>query len=909
MIPATQVQTTFVGGEVSTALAARFDIERYASSGSLMENFLPTVEGPMTKRTGTQVIPNNGAFPAANGRLVAFNSRTFSCTLLFNGTYAIVWGHSNPSESVSTSVPYSLGQLPYLIIKQVNDVLFITHPEHPPARLARYGVGTWAYEVLPLTSGPYMDFNPDELGISLKLNITSDRINLVSTTTDFTGRVEGDYVEYSTGAATALGIVRTVTSSSAVSIEPLQERCFSLSKETYALGQFMGYGSLGVAPYNLANAANYQLPHSPSTYQTQNVIQIGGYYRISSVGDTDFTAYGASANTVGVGFFANQTLSPYAGTGMVINDNVGFSNTQVITNNHTANYLQYADIKGQRRWMYIRGRRDVPEQSAYGVIACGETLRINGNILPQSYAGTITQSARLIIGTLTASSDAFTATDVGRWFRLEFGSAVVDVKVTSVTDARNALVTATRPVPVSGYGEERIMNSTTTTWRRGSFYVGNYPRTSVFHEGRLGFGGTYTEPQTFWLSKSGDHYNFSPSEPDLSVADDSAITGTIASDVYQEIRDMISRTTLSLLTSFAEWVVTSGQNRDPLTPRNITARRESSYGSDLVQAIQSGRSTLFVQENGLRIRELTYDYSVDGNIPLDVTVFSGHIFRQLGRVKELHYLRRPVPTVFAVTLNGQLALMVYEPDQKVYAWSRVSIGGSGSPTIVSACVLHSGNATGEDMIWLLVQRGGVYSIERMHVSFNPSSAQDTTYSYHHMDSAVSMALPSAEPDGTCTIDLTLYTWLQNSTLCALVDNQIYLGLTSDANEVVLPVTPLSRLWIGFAYTASYQTLPIHFDSRTGHSHGHTRQLSEAIFRIKDSLDFSYAVVSEGATLGNAYAVRDMTDPVDRIPYLRSTDVKVQLGRIFGVSPCLLIQSDGPYPLTVQSISYNLTQTN
>lgn len=910
MIPATQVQSTFVGGEVSPSLSGRYDIDRYSTSGTTMENFLPTVEGPIKKRTGTQVIGAGGAYTASAGRLVAFNSRTFHCSLLFDGTSMIPWGVTDIAEEVTVALPYTLGVLPYLNIHQVNDVLFITHPLYPPARLARYGVGDWAYEILPLEGGPYLDYTTEDLGISLRLNVTSDRMTLVSTATDFAGRLVDDYIEYSTGSATAVGKIKTYVSDYEVSIEPLQERCFSLSKETYALGLFMGYGSNGSSPYDTATAANYRPLHGPTSYATQNALQVGGYYRIAIVGTTDFTLYGAASNTVLLGFFATSTQTPFPGTGMVINDNVGFSNTQVVTNNQTGNYLQFADIKGQRRWMYIRGRRDVPEQSAYGVIACGETLFLNGNVSPQPYTGTITQGERSIIGTLTASSAVFTANDVGRWYRLEYGSNVVDVKVTAYTSATLVSVSALRPLPLSGYGSERTMEGTTTTWRRGSFYIGNYPRCAAFHEGRLCFAGTYLEPQTFWLSKSGDYYGFAPTTEDSRVEDDSAITATLASDVYQEIRDMTSRTTLSLLTSSSEWVVTSGQGRDPLTPKNVTARRESSYGSDFVQSIQSGRSTLFVQESGMRVRELTYDYSVDANIPLDVTVFSGHLFRQHGAAVELHYLRRPVPTVLALTSLGQIAIMVYEPDQKVYAWSRLVLGGPGDPKVKSMCVLHAGNYTGEDVLWLLVERSGIYTVERAHTSYEPSSPTDTLTAYYHMDSAVSVSLGGVTDNGNGTSSVSLATrpWLQNTTVCVLVDDQIYTNIAT-TTTITIPAVPASRLWIGFAYTAHYVSMPIHYEGRAGHTLGHKRKITGVTFRVKDSLDFRYGISVGGAAQLSTYGVRTLEDPVNRIPYLRSLDVDVVPASAFASTSCLDLRSELPYPLTVQAISYNITQTN
>jgi hypothetical protein len=186
MTPGSSVQSTFVGGEISPAIYGRTDLERFTTSASELENFQPTVEGPIYRRVGTQVRNVVGSIEASEGHLLAFSSGGFSAALLFrNLSVSIIpTDPTNTVDAVTVAVPYLLSQAKDIQVCQVNDVLFLTHQAHPPARLARYSAGSWTYEVLPLEAGPYNDYRESDYGVSLKISNVVDRIRLTSTYAD-----------------------------------------------------------------------------------------------------------------------------------------------------------------------------------------------------------------------------------------------------------------------------------------------------------------------------------------------------------------------------------------------------------------------------------------------------------------------------------------------------------------------------------------------------------------------------------------------------------------------------------------------------------------------------------------------------------------------------------------------------
>lgn len=911
MIPVNSVQSTFVGGEISPAILGRTDLERFSTSATTLENFQPSMEGPITRRVGTQVRRVAGAVEVSDGRLIAFSSGDFNASLLFR-SLSINVVPSNPAdvaEEVVVVTPYTLAQVDEVQVCQVNDVLFLTHPAHPPARLARYGVGNWSYEVLPLEAGPYLDYRVEDQGVSLKISNLVDRIRIKSTFADewLTATVNPleNYplfaVEYSSTTARALGRVVTKFANNDLDIEPLEERCFTLDKEVTAVGRFTGYGAGGLSPYNLATAANYRpLVDDPDTR-----LIVGGFYVIYTAGATVWSTYGAAPGAgFGDSFFCTTAVDPIPGGGEVLNENVGFSHQFAVTSDIIGNYLRHLDESGVARWMKVLRRGDVPAQSSYGIIAKGHTVFLS-SAGTTSYdsapnTGTITQGPRRITATITASTASFTADDLGRWLRLEFGQSVVDAKITAVTSSTVVQVSLLRGVPLSGEGGTRKMDSTTTVWRRGSFYVGNYPRCVSFFEQRLCFAATPAEPQTIWMSKTADYYNFAPTNDSSTVEDDSSINITLATDIFQDIRWMTNRSVLVVGTSNAEWAITAGQNREALTPKTVTARRESSYGSALTQALQSGRSTVFVQNGSLRIRELTYDYAVDSHVPIDVTVFAAHLLPGHAGAVELHYVRQPEPMLLVVTGSGQLAAMVYEPDQKVYAWTRFVLGGAGDPKIVSACVTQSASA---DTVWVLVLRGGRYTVEQFFPAYRPSSKEDVSTIHYFLDSATQVTLAGAP---TVNYTLTGHERFRDTTVAVMIDDQLYAEVPTTGLNIVLPKSPETRLWVGFSSVARFLSFPVVPASKSGPAPGRTLAISKITLRVRNTLDFHYGV--EGVEL-QEHKVRTTADPVTRTPYLRNEDIVLSPPRKFDTLVRWVVESRRPYPITIQMVSLDMTQTN
>lgn len=159
------VQTSFNTGEISPLVEGRIDQDRYKSACALVENYLPLLQGPLTRRPGTYFVANVKN-PAAKIRLQAFRFSNTEAYMLEMGNNYIRF-YKDQGQILLGGVPYEL-VTPYttadvfqLKFTQSFDVLYVTHPNYPPAKILRFGDTDWAYQVISFQDGPYIDQSSD----------------------------------------------------------------------------------------------------------------------------------------------------------------------------------------------------------------------------------------------------------------------------------------------------------------------------------------------------------------------------------------------------------------------------------------------------------------------------------------------------------------------------------------------------------------------------------------------------------------------------------------------------------------------------------------------------------------------------------------------------------------------------
>ena len=580
----------------------------------------------------------------------------------------------------------------------------------------------------------------------------------------------------------------------------------------------------------------------------------------------------------------------------------------------------------------------------------------NGPFLDHNITTTTLNPTHRLAGqstTVTASSttgindgNGFTSGDIGRLVHFDDGH----FQITSITSTTVVVGTVIKTFTAS---------SASTDWALGAWseYTG-YPSCVTFYEQRLVFAGTEHQPQTLFFSKSGDYENMDDNYHG-TVADDDAIIYTIASNQVNAIRFLSATRTLIVGTVGGEFSVSGGGTDDPVSPTNILIKKQSNHGCANIDAIPVGNVTLFLQRAKRKIRELAYNFDVDGYVAPDMTILAEHISES--GINSMSYQQEPNQLIWCVRSDGRLVCLTYQREQQVVAWHQHIFGGAFS-TGIAVCESIATIPTDdkEYQSWVIVKRT-INGVTRRYVeyinqfdfdqtdntNFNFLDSQlsysgaTTTLNTTVNTSVTSIILTSATSfttTGTVKIDneLITYTGISTNTLtgCTRGTNSTTAAThTAGAtvSQVVNSVTGLEHLEgqsvsvlangathpektvasgaislsrfvnkvkVGLAYTSLLQTMRIDAGSQNGTSQAKTKRIYNITVRLYESVG-----VEVGSDLNNMETIpfRSSANPMDQAIPVFTGDKEVEFRGNYETDGFIYVRQTQPLPLTVLSL--------
>ena len=226
---------------------------------------------------------------------------------------------------------------------------------------------------------------------------------------------------------------------------------------------------------------------------------------------------------------------------------------------------------------------------------------------------------------------------------------------------------------IDGGGNVKIgTHAPTRGWSEQSYSAKRgYPAAVTFHENRLVFGGTLAEPDTLWMSKIGQFFNF-----DVGAADDiDAIFLTAATGEVNEIRYLVSNRDLQVFTASNELYVPTYLNQ-AITPTNAQIRKQTPFGAEFVEPVSIDGATIFVQHGGKSIREYLYTDTEDAYTATSVSTLSSHLIDNPASMAVVHGgFELPDSYAFFVRVGGEAAIFSSNRAEKRASWTRVTTKG------------------------------------------------------------------------------------------------------------------------------------------------------------------------------------------------------------------------------------------
>jgi hypothetical protein len=179
------IQTSFAGGEFGPDIFGRTDIASYQNACKTVENFIVRSYGPVISMPGTTYIGT-------------VSSSTTKCRLIKfvfnrNDSYVIEMGplyfrfYTNQGIVITTGTTpfhlahvYTESEIEEVQFNQLNDVIWLTHKNHPPQRLIRRAAASWTISDFPFLGGPFLDENVPDITSS---GVTASTITITASAT------------------------------------------------------------------------------------------------------------------------------------------------------------------------------------------------------------------------------------------------------------------------------------------------------------------------------------------------------------------------------------------------------------------------------------------------------------------------------------------------------------------------------------------------------------------------------------------------------------------------------------------------------------------------------------------------------------------------------------------------------
>ncbi|KKL48656.1 hypothetical protein LCGC14_2323330, partial [marine sediment metagenome] len=389
------------------------------------------------------------------------------------------------------------------------------------------------------------------------------------------------------------------------------------------------------------------------------------------------------------------------------------------------------------------------------------------------------------------------------------------VEITSVTSSTVALGTV-RTTLASTDKTHRFSEGSFSNRRGWPIDV------TISSEERLTFAGNISEPLTTWGSVIGDFTDFK-----LGTDDDDALNLTLVGSGQQNrIRWMLSKNTLVLGTVGGEHLLGASDTDEALTPTNIRARLQTTYGSENIAALIVNQAVLFVQRGGRKIREFLYSFEQDSHKADDLTVFAEHITES--GIVDMAFQRTPDPMLWCVRSDGEMAIMTYERDQDVFSWARLvthtNLAGTEADSDFESVAVIYGGAGNEDEVWVTVRRtiSGVDAryVERFYQRAMPSAIADMKF----LDSFIT------DTGGDTTIEGLLH--LAGQTVQVLGDGLVQATKVVNGSGVITAATTATKYQVGVGYTATVKPMKIDLQ---GSGLTVTKKINRGVFNVFETI--------------------------------------------------------------------------
>lgn len=897
-------------GELSPLLDGRVDKEFYAAGAKTLENFIPTVQGPIVQRSGTGYVKEVKA--SANRTLLIpfqFNVEQ-AYALEFGDLYmrvhkdhapvtlasTVITAITNANPGVVTSNAHGLSNGDRVLIQIVGGMIEVNNREFTVA-----GATANTFQLSGVNTTGY--------GAYTAGGTVAEIYEIVSpyAAADLFDAEGAPLLAYAQ-AADVMYIVHRGNDYAPRKLSRTGHTAWTLTTATFTKGPFAAVNGDDTARVICtATGGDYHPGLTCSVRSNTAIFESGHAGTLFFMEEIYFDQLDVSpwvpATVMAAGF--GQQHSHDGNVYMMTAANGGSCGTSPPT--HTVGEAYDNPTSGAavwRRWRYLHSRWAIVQLDTFvdsknmtGTIV---TYLCNGlNSASRTITNAVNNGAGLIRITANAhgyaTDDYVNITGVGG-----VTNANGDWKVNYVTANTFDLVGSTFAGVYTAGGTAR--RYATWKWALGAFSAARgYPGAVAFYEERLALMQTAEEPDGWWLSESGSYDSFAQRSANQILATNS-FRGTLANGQVNKIEWALSMADgLVMGTAAGEYRLQPASTNEPIGPSNFKTPPISGHGSRGVQPVRIGTSAVFLQKAGKKLRDLNYEPDPQQRIGTDLTLRSEHLF-QASPVCAMAYVQEPDALLWCLQNNGSLRAFTYAKEQAVYAWGRHPIAGysdsgaTAAPVVESIISIPSPDGS-QNELWMVVRRyidGGTKRfIEYLRPRWTPSSDESTPL----LEDAT-MSDSGLTYDGAATLTLSGLWHLRGQTVAVLADGKRHPNVVVDNSGRITLEYQASVIQVGLPVRSRFKSMRLETLTQTGTAQGKQKTLSEVTVRVVDATNFKYG---RSFTSMKRKEFTTQSQPLGSAVPLFSGDKVVDWPGEWGLDAFLCIENDYPVPFGIAAI--------
>ncbi len=838
-------------GELSPLLDGRVDKPFYGTGAKLLQNMIPTVQGPVIQRSGTGYVKEVKT-SANRTALIPFEFNVEQAYALeFGDQYMRVHKDHAPVLKTGTTITGITNANPAVVTYAgadiftngmkvfIQSVVGMVEVNNREFEVANRNTGANTFELLGVNSTSYGTWSSGGTVAEIyEIATTYAQADLFETD----GRLRLQYAQ----RGDVMYIVhpdyppRKLTRTAHTS--------WTLTDATFVKGPFAPpNGDDSIRVTMSVTSSNYQPGGTCAIVSSVDLFEsghVGGLFFAEEIYFDQLDVKPWQAATVS-GMTAGTSQASNDGNVYLLTNNSGTS-TGSVAPTHTDGE-SWDGINGRHKWRYLHSRWVVIEITVFI-----DAQQVEGTQLTYMPNG-LCSPAKTVTGCVNNGAGLFRVTVTGHGYqdgdyvKLQSIGGTTGAngswKITGVAANTFDLVGSTFSGVYTAGGTARLY--TTWKWAHGAFSdARGYPGVVSFHEDRLVLAQTASEPDSYWLSESASYDSFSTRSANQILATNS-FRGTLGDGQVNNIEWALSMPDgLALGTATAEWVVEQQQNTDALGPNNFRARARSGHGSRNVKPARVDKTAFFVQRRGKKLRDLGYDPQSRELVGTDLSVRGEHLTARYD-ITHMAWVQEPDALLFCVRSDGGLISFTYQAEQQVFAWGRHVLGGysdsgdTAAPVVESVISIPSPDAL-QNELWLIVKRyidGATKRyIEYLRPRWIPSSDGFTPA----LEDAV-MADSGLTYDGSAATTISGLWHLKGETVSILADGKIQPAQAVSSSGTITLGSSASVVQIGLPMAAKVQSMRLETLTQSGTAQGKIKTVGRVGVRLIDATNYDYGV--------------------------------------------------------------------